>query len=314
MRILAEFEPQTIEELRHSGEPFWLDLTSPSAETLEAVDAALGLTHDAWAGAGLQERDSPLRGPFLWSRSEAMVISAIIPADPGRDTIERELVLRAGDGWLVSSHPPIESIESLRSGGALRSPGVALGRLLAVVADAMVPMLTALDTGTEEAERLALAADPSALALIQRLRGRALALRHLAIGHRQVAAGLLDEMIDRSRPADEARAARGAYERFARILDALDVDRELLSAATDVHLSATSNRLSQLAERLGVIAAIFLPLTLVVGFFGQNFGWLIEHTQTFPAFLVFGIGSILLSVVIVVALLDWFGYLRAPDR
>ena len=312
MEVLSEFDPQTIRSLRSSGEPFWLNLDSPPPTTLAAVDAELGLDAEAWAGAGLDERGSPLRGPFLWARSDWLVLSAIMPADSASGSPEREIVVRSGDNWVVSSHPGVEAIRRLHLGGHPRSPGVVLGRILAVVADSMAPMLLALDERIEDAQRLALATDRGALPLIQELRGRALELRHLAIAHRQVAGGLLDELIDRERVSDETRASRGAYERFARLVDALDVDRELLSTATDVHLSATSNRLGNLAERLGVLATIFLPLTLVVGFFGQNFAWLTDRMQTLEAFLVLGVGSVVVSVGLVVALLALGGYLRSP--
>lgn len=302
-----------IRGLIRSDQAFWLNLDSPSAATLVAVDAELGLDPDAWSAAGLDERGSPLRGPFLWSREDWLVLSAIVPEDSDASIPEREILIRVGGNWVVSSHPGVDAIEQLQISGHLKSPGVVVGRILAAVADAMAPMLLSLDQGIEDAQRLALAADRSVLALIQELRGRALELRHLAITHRQVAGGLLDELIDRERSSDEARASRGAYERFARLVDALDVDRELLSTATDVHLSATSNRLGHLAERLGVFATIFLPLTLVVGFFGQNFAWLTDHMQSFTAFLLLGVGSVAFSVVAVVVLLARRGYLRPPD-
>jgi magnesium transporter len=70
--------------------------------------------------------------------------------------------------------------------------------------------------------------------------------------------------------------------------------RELLAEALNVYLQSTSNRLNQIATRLTVLASIFVPLTLITGFFGQNFGWMVDHIDSFPAFLIFGIGGVVI--------------------
>ena len=56
--------------------------------------------------------------------------------------------------------------------------------------------------------------------------------------------------------------------------------RELLAEALDVHLQATSNRLNQIATRLTVLRDLFVPLTFITGFFGQNFGWMVDHIDS----------------------------------
>ena len=71
----------------------------------------------------------------------------------------------------------------------------------------------------------------------------------------------------------------------------------------DVYLSTVSNRLNAVMKQLTIIATIFLPLTFVTGFFGQNFGWLVRHITSFWAFAAFGIGGLIVSAVVLVI---WF--------
>jgi magnesium transporter len=85
--------------------------------------------------------------------------------------------------------------------------------------------------------------------------------------------------------------------------------RDLLSSSMDVFLSTVSNRLNVVKKQLAVIATIFLPLTFITGFFGQNFGWLVRNIAGWPAFVTLGVGIEIVAVVILVTFFrrrGWF--------
>jgi len=88
---------------------------------------------------------------------------------------------------------------------------------------------------------------------------------------------------------------RDLYDHLIRISDLVDSYRDLLSNAMDAYLSIVSNRLNEVMKQLTVIATIFLPLSFLTGFFGQNFGWMVNRLGALPTFLLLGIGTEVLA-------------------
>jgi magnesium transporter len=80
-------------------------------------------------------------------------------------------------------------------------------------------------------------------------------------------------------------------------------------AVISVEQNEISVRQTETTKQLTVMATIFLPLTVITGFFGMNFGWLVHHLLPLWAFLVYGLGSFVVSFAV---LWVWFrrrGYL-----
>jgi magnesium transporter len=77
---------------------------------------------------------------------------------------------------------------------------------------------------------------------------------------------------------------RDVYDHALRLHGYVENARELVSNVRDAHLWAASQRTNEIMKRLTILSAIFLPLTFMTGFFGQNFTALpIENDKLFYA-------------------------------
>src|SRR6185312_15814639 len=79
--------------------------------------------------------------------------------------------------------------------------------------------------------------------------------------------------------------------------------RELLGVMLQANLAAISLQQNDIAVRqnetskqLTVIATVFLPLTFITGFFGMNFKWLTDHIDSALVFVIYGVGSLVVSL------------------
>ena len=100
---------------------------------------------------------------------------------------------------------------------------------------------------------------------------------------------------------------RDIYQRMVSVSELIDSSRDVLTGAQDVYLNSVT-------ERLTLVATVFFPLTVLTGFFGMNFGWMVEHIDSFTAFAIFGVGG-MLALTLGVLLLFWrAGYLGPRTR
>jgi magnesium transporter len=93
--------------------------------------------------------------------------------------------------------------------------------------------------------------------------------------------------------------------------------RDLLSTVLEANLAVISVEQTKVSvrqnatiEQLTILATIFLPLTFITGFFGQNFAWLVGHINSLAAFLLYGLGGLVLPMV----LLFWWLKSRKPQK
>ena len=80
--------------------------------------------------------------------------------------------------------------------------------------------------------------------------------------------------------------------------DLLGTILEANMAVISVEQTKVSLRQNTTIEQLTILATVFLPLTFITGFFGQNFAWLIRHISSDTAFVVYGIGGMLVPLAL----------------
>src|SRR5580704_860813 len=105
-------------------------------------------------------------------------------------------------------------------------------------------------------------------------------------------------------------------------LYAEDIDNELQQVVADftaieercaallvLHASLASKRVALVSRRLADVATIFLPISFLAGFWGQNFDVLTGSVEKgWPAFLILGVGLSVACVAVTVFMLSRRGW------
>jgi magnesium transporter len=181
---------------------------------------------------------------------------------------------------------------------AVDDPGQLLYRIIDALVDSFFPILADFDDRIDELENQTfLNASDAQLQEIFQMKRLLVGMRKAITPQRDMFASLsggvaqLPGMTD-----DDERYFRDIYDHLLRISDLIDTYRDLLTSSMDVYLSTVSNRLNSVMKQLTIMATIFLPLTFITGFFGQNFGWMVGHIKSPGIFFGLGIGLEVLTV------------------
>lgn len=296
---VANDELDQLQRELDKGDFVWLNLHGVSDEQLTTASETLGLhpltTED------LQEFNQ--RAKVEEYDEYVYVVAYGATASPDVDRVV-EVHLVYGPGFLATvTAEPLPDLQRLHAeaGTRIYRGNELLHAVLDLLVDSYGPLLDDIDAEVEALEEQVIDRD---------LRGRELDIHNVRrklgrvdrIVHRQSEAFTrLPEALRRlpNHEFENALYFRDVQDHLIRVSDAADGMRERIAGVFELYLAALDNRQNVIMKQFTVIAGIFLPLSVVTGFFGMNFGWMVKHIDTQEEFLAYGVG---IPIVILIAL------------
>jgi magnesium transporter len=281
----------TLSGLARREDFYWIDLHDPTGQELDLLGDVYGF-HPLAVEDAKHFGQRPKLDPY-----NDYVFLVVYGAAPDADSLV-EVNCFYSERYLVTiRRDPCPALVEVRERQVRRQetelqPARVLYRVVDGLVDSFFPALSHLDDFMDAIEEGVLS-KPSE-ELMRRVfdtKRELVRLRKVIVPQRDLMASIANGVAELpgSDPESE-RFFRDVYDHLIRLTDAIDASRDLLTSLMDVYLSTVSNRLNEVVKRLTVIATIFLPLTFITGFFGQNFGWMVDHVGGLPAFVGLGIG------------------------
>jgi magnesium transporter len=305
----VHFSRESVQALLDQSEFFWLDLESPDEDDF-------AILRDVFKFHPLAIEDSErFQQRAKLDPYGDYVFLVVYGASPDADRLV-EVHCFYSERYLVTVHRDeapafVDLRHRYENLERIEHPSRLLYRLVDGLVDSFFPILAELDDRIDDLEdRTFLSASETELQEIFSLKRLLVGMRKTITPQRDLFASLSTRITDLPGMTEEdERYFRDVYDHMIRISDLIDTYRDLLSSSMDVYLSTVSNRLNVVMKQLAAIATIFLPLTFLTGFFGQNFGWLVGRIGGWPEFVGIGIGTELVAVVLLVGLFKRRGWL-----
>lgn len=166
-----------------------------------------------------------------------------------------------------------------------------LHTVLDALVDSYAPLLDDFDSEIEQLEEVIVNRDLKGRELeIHALRRRLARVDRTV--HRQLEAFTSIREVLRRLPnhhPEDFPYFRDLQDHLIHIADSADALRERIAGLFELYMAALDNRQNIIMKQFTVIAGIFLPLSVLTGFFGMNFGWLVREITGGEAFLLLGV-------------------------
>jgi magnesium transporter len=308
MDVFTAFDEERIAADRAQGHAFWLDLDNPDEGEIERVGELLGLhplaiedTREFAQRPKVDVYDDHVLLVFYTARLDES--GSVRPIEV-HIYVAREYVLTVRRERCLALDELRERIQD--------DPEHPVYEIFDTLTDAFYPVIERLEERIDQLEgEVLIRTQREQLTTIYRLRQEVRELSRLVSVQRDEFQSASDDLQRLLALGDARIYLRDIADHLDQVAGELNRQNDDLAALTSTYFNANADRLNAVAARLTVVGTLFVLWTLVTGFFGQNFGWLVSHIDARSDFLIFGIGGLVVPTVILLTVFwvkrhDWF--------
>jgi magnesium transporter len=287
----------------------WLGLFEPDEEELDQVRDVFGL-HELAVEDALNVHMRPKIE--YYEQDIQLVILRTARYDDAAEEVEfgqisvfraPSFVITVRQGvasGLSGARQRLEQQQDLLAAGSAS----ALWAVLDEVVDGYAPVVAGLERDIDQVEATVFSGAAAPTERIYSLRREATDF-YRAVHPLLAVTGSVERMVDKKL----RHYLRDVRDNLLQANEEIAAQREMLGSILEANMAVISVEQTRISirqnstiEQLTILATVFLPLTFVTGFFGQNFGWLVRNVDSAAAFVIYGIGGLLVPL----CLLFWW--------
>ena len=303
--VVEEPSPSLVERLVEAGQPFWLDIENPTDQIVDRLATRLGL-HPL---AVEDSKQFGQRGKLQIYGDVAMMVGFGLDQQI-REPVEVHCYYTAR--FLITLHrAPSPALDGLRREASVRpllqtDPVQAMHRLVSSLHAPFPAFVLGLDERLDALEQRVLReADDDDLTEITAIRHQAAAMRQTLTPGRDLTSRMPLVLSLPGATPDTRMYVEDLSDELQRFVADLTAIEERCITLLGLQASLSGNHLAVVSRRLAAVATIFLPISFLTGFWGENFNVLTGTIeQGWTAFLILSVGLTLTCILVTIFLLS----------
>lgn len=275
-RIMENFDPELISDIiADANNVLWVDVVEPTEEDMAVLKKEFGFHPLALEDALRQEQRTKLDE---YPGYRFIVLHSISYNKEEEEVRSWEIHLFIGANYLVTVHKdPIVTLLAARERWKQQSEMVREGigflvyALIDTIIDDYFPILDILDDRIDRVEeQLLRGAGKQDLTDLFTIKKSLLMMRRVTSPLRDI----FNILVRRDQPLFSPQTLlyfQDVYDHLLRILDAIDLHREMITSLVETSLATQSNQLNQVMRTLTAMSIILMSISFIGSVYGMNF-------------------------------------------